>query len=153
VPSGAVSLVQGKILAATYYCASYNSTICPNNTYLWGAGYTFKLWAPRGPHQVEVWTWPIVEKDMPADLKRAVAEMWLRTLRIASRSRHPAGMRCRCRPSIGNANCCGNDQNVARRYVEKSLVPYTAAVRGGGECDAVVGFNCADLRRRHWLCG
>ena len=43
----------------------------PNNSFLYGTN-TFKVWHPNGPHQIEVWTWTIVHKDMDADLRRQV---------------------------------------------------------------------------------
>ncbi|MDO8293760.1 MAG: aromatic ring-hydroxylating dioxygenase subunit alpha [Gallionella sp.] len=53
------------------YGSHLNGTIFPNNSYLLGTN-TFKLWVPRGPQQIEVFTWAIVEKEMPTELKNAV---------------------------------------------------------------------------------
>jgi len=61
----------GKTRAELYHY-HINSTIFPNNSFLWGIN-TFKVWVPRGPEQVEVLTWTIVEKDMPEDLKACIA--------------------------------------------------------------------------------
>jgi phenylpropionate dioxygenase-like ring-hydroxylating dioxygenase large terminal subunit len=49
----------------------WNCTVFPNNSFLYGTN-TFKVWHPNGPHQIEVWTWTIVHKDMDADLRRQV---------------------------------------------------------------------------------
>lgn len=69
-------------LRAKYYGSHFNSTIFPNNSYLWGTN-TFKVWAPRGPHQIEVFTWGIVEKNMPEDLKRLVTSGMIRSFGTA----------------------------------------------------------------------
>lgn len=74
-----------KALGATrgrLYGSHLNSTIFPNNSYLWGTN-TFKLWAPRGPHQIEAFTWAIVEKDMPEELKQTIARGMHRTFGTA----------------------------------------------------------------------
>lgn len=65
-----------------YYGSHFNSTVFPNNSYLWGTN-TFKLWSPRGPHAIEVFTWNIVEKNMPDELKEAVVNMSTRTFGTA----------------------------------------------------------------------
>lgn len=43
----------------------------PNCTFLHGTNM-WRVWMPRGPRECEVWTWTMVEKDMPADLKRKI---------------------------------------------------------------------------------
>lgn len=50
------------------YNAIWDGTIFPNCSLLRGVD-TWKLWQPRGPREVEIWTWTLVERDMPADLK------------------------------------------------------------------------------------
>ena len=67
---------------AKYYGSHFNASIFPNNSYLWGTN-TFKVWHPRGPHQIEVFTWTIVEKNMPQELKDAVRRSMLRTFGTA----------------------------------------------------------------------
>lgn len=67
---------------AQFYVAHLNATIFPNNSYLWGTN-VFKLWAPRGPGEVEVFTWAVVESDMPADLKAKVTRQMHRTFGTA----------------------------------------------------------------------
>ncbi len=41
------------------------------------------MWAPRGPGQIEAFTWAIVEKDMPAHLKEGIARTMHRTFGTA----------------------------------------------------------------------
>jgi naphthalene 1,2-dioxygenase subunit alpha len=69
-------------MRARFYGSHFNSSIFPNNSYLWGTN-TFKMWAPRGPHEIEAFTWAIVEKDMPAELKQAIARTMHRTFGTA----------------------------------------------------------------------
>lgn len=69
-------------LRARFYGSHLNSSIFPNNSYLWGTN-TFKMWAPRGPGQIEAFTWAIVEKDMPAHLKEGIARVMHRTFGTA----------------------------------------------------------------------
>ncbi|MBB3862887.1 phenylpropionate dioxygenase-like ring-hydroxylating dioxygenase large terminal subunit [Novosphingobium hassiacum] len=59
-------------LRTRFYGCHINSTIFPNNSFLWGTN-TFKLWQPRGPGSIEVLTWTIVEKEMPEDMKSRIA--------------------------------------------------------------------------------
>lgn len=54
----------------------------PNCTYLWGSNL-FKVWQPHGPDRTECFTWAIVEKDMPADLKQRIANSMHRTFGVA----------------------------------------------------------------------
>ncbi len=49
----------------------WNCTLFPNNSFLYGTN-TFKVWHPRGPGQIEVWTWTIVHKNMDPELKRRI---------------------------------------------------------------------------------
>ncbi|HEY8857582.1 MAG TPA: aromatic ring-hydroxylating dioxygenase subunit alpha [Rugosibacter sp.] len=65
-----------------YYGSHFNSNVFPNNSYLWGTN-TFKVWAPRGPRSIEVFTWGIVEKNMPDEVKEAVYDMATRTFGTA----------------------------------------------------------------------
>ena len=67
---------------AGYYGSHFNSNVFPNNSYLWGTN-TFKVWAPRGPRSIEVFTWGIVEKNMPDEVKEAVYDMATRTFGTA----------------------------------------------------------------------
>jgi hypothetical protein len=56
--------------------------VFPNNTYLWGSNL-FKVWQPHGPNRTECFTWAIVEKDMPQDLKQRIADSMHRTFGVA----------------------------------------------------------------------
>lgn len=77
-------LIERKLgaLRARFYGSHFNSSIFPNNSYLWGTN-TFKMWAPRGPSQIEAFTWAIVEKDMPAELKQGITKLMHRTFGTA----------------------------------------------------------------------
>ena len=54
---------------AKLYMGHWNAGIFPNCSYLYGTN-TFKVWNPRGPNEIEVWTWTLVEKAMSPELKR-----------------------------------------------------------------------------------
>jgi 3-phenylpropionate/trans-cinnamate dioxygenase alpha subunit len=43
----------------------------PNTSFLRGID-TWKVWQPRGPRELEIWTWTLVEQDMPDSLKRGI---------------------------------------------------------------------------------
>jgi phenylpropionate dioxygenase-like ring-hydroxylating dioxygenase large terminal subunit len=67
---------------AKFYLAHWGATIFPNCSFLWATN-TFKVWQPKGPGEIEVWTWTLVQKDMPAELKRSVQKEALRTFGTA----------------------------------------------------------------------
>ena len=52
-----------------FYRGHWNASIFPNCSFLYGTN-TFKVWQPRGPNNIEVWTWTLVEKEMPDELKQ-----------------------------------------------------------------------------------
>jgi len=54
---------------ARFYKGHWNANIFPNCSFLYGTN-TFKVWQPRGPRAIEVYTWTLVEKEMPAELKQ-----------------------------------------------------------------------------------
>ena len=54
---------------ARFYKGHWNANIFPNCSFLYGTN-TFKVWQPRGPRQIEVFTWTLVEKEMPDELKQ-----------------------------------------------------------------------------------
>ena len=62
---------------ARLYGSHIASTIFPNCSFLHGTNI-WKVWMPRGPREIEVWTWTMVEKDMPADLKRKIQKEAMR---------------------------------------------------------------------------
>jgi nitrite reductase/ring-hydroxylating ferredoxin subunit len=51
------------------YNAIWDGTIFPNTSFLRGID-TWKVWQPRGPRELDIWTWSIVETEMPEELKR-----------------------------------------------------------------------------------
>jgi 3-phenylpropionate/trans-cinnamate dioxygenase alpha subunit len=67
---------------AKFYLGHWDATIFPNCSFLWATD-TFKVWQPKGVGEIEVWTWTLVEKDMPAELKRKVQKEAIRTFGTA----------------------------------------------------------------------
>lgn len=53
------------------YNSIWDGTIFPNTSLLRGID-VWKVWQPRGPRELEIWTWGLVENDMPADLKQMI---------------------------------------------------------------------------------
>jgi phenylpropionate dioxygenase-like ring-hydroxylating dioxygenase large terminal subunit len=62
---------------ARIYGSHMASTIFPNCSFLHGTN-VWKVWMPRGPGKSEVWTWTMVEKDMPRELKRKIQKSVMR---------------------------------------------------------------------------
>jgi len=60
----------------------WNCTLFPNCSFLVGT-QTFKVWHPRGPHEIEVWTWTLVHKSMDEETKREVQREAIRTFGTA----------------------------------------------------------------------
>lgn len=56
---------------AEIYNAIWDGTMFPNTSFLRGID-TWKVWQPRGPRELEIWTWTLVEQDMPESLKRGI---------------------------------------------------------------------------------
>lgn len=56
---------------AMLYNAIWDGGMFPNTSFLRGID-TWKVWQPRGPQEVEVWTWTLVERDMPEALKQGI---------------------------------------------------------------------------------
>jgi hypothetical protein len=46
-------------------------TVFPNFSILRGSARTFRVWQPRGPDKIEVWSWLFVDKAAPAAVKEA----------------------------------------------------------------------------------
>jgi 3-phenylpropionate/trans-cinnamate dioxygenase alpha subunit len=65
-----------------FYRSHWSANLFPNCSFLYGTNI-WKVWQPRGPHECEVWSWTLVEKDMPAELKRNIQKEALRTFGIA----------------------------------------------------------------------
>ena len=54
---------------ARFYNGHWDASIFPNCSFLYGTN-TFKVWQPRGPDSIEVFTWTLVEKEMPEQIKQ-----------------------------------------------------------------------------------
>ncbi len=52
-----------------FYGSNLNANIFPNFSFLGCGINTFRVWLPKGPDELEVWIWVLVEKDMPQQLK------------------------------------------------------------------------------------
>lgn len=65
------------------YIGHWNCSIFPNCSFLYGTN-TFKVWHPRGPHEIEVWTYTMVPRDADPETKNMIQ-------REASRSFGTAG--------------------------------------------------------------
>ncbi|HTV87411.1 MAG TPA: aromatic ring-hydroxylating dioxygenase subunit alpha [Stellaceae bacterium] len=46
-------------------------TVFPNFSVLRGTSRTLRVWQPRGPGQTEIWSWVVVDKAAPPEVKRA----------------------------------------------------------------------------------
>jgi phenylpropionate dioxygenase-like ring-hydroxylating dioxygenase large terminal subunit len=57
-------------------------TVFPNFSFLAGT-QTVRVWHPRGPNQIEVWTWTVLPADAPDDVKNAWRISTLRTFSSA----------------------------------------------------------------------
>ncbi len=47
-------------------------TIFPNFSFLRAASRTFRVWQPRGPDQIELWSWVYVDKAAPPEVKESI---------------------------------------------------------------------------------
>ena len=65
-----------------FHRAHWNSSIFPNCSFLYGTN-TWKVWHPRGPNEIEVWTWTLVQKEMPEALKKQVVKQAIQTFGTA----------------------------------------------------------------------
>lgn len=45
-----------------------HGTIFPNMSILWKSG-SIRIWHPRGPEKTEIWSWCIVDRDAPQEIK------------------------------------------------------------------------------------
>ena len=54
--------------AASYVHNIGSATVFPNFSWLTGR-QTLRVWHPKGPLETEVWTWTLVDRDLPEDLK------------------------------------------------------------------------------------
>ena len=47
-------------------------TVFPNFSFLRAASRTFRVWHPRGPDKIELWSWVYVDKTAPPQVKEAI---------------------------------------------------------------------------------
>jgi phenylpropionate dioxygenase-like ring-hydroxylating dioxygenase large terminal subunit len=47
-------------------------TVFPNFSFLRAASRTFRVWHPRGPDKIELWSWVYVDKAAPPQVKEAI---------------------------------------------------------------------------------
>jgi hypothetical protein len=47
-------------------------TVFPNFSLLRAASRTFRVWQPRGPDKIELWSWVYVDKAAPPQVKEAI---------------------------------------------------------------------------------
>ncbi|HXG36068.1 MAG TPA: aromatic ring-hydroxylating dioxygenase subunit alpha, partial [Dehalococcoidia bacterium] len=53
-------------------------TVFPNCSMLLPNAHTIRVWHPRGPDRIEVWSWCLVDKAAPEEVKRVTAGMYSR---------------------------------------------------------------------------
>jgi 3-phenylpropionate/trans-cinnamate dioxygenase alpha subunit len=58
--------------------AASAGTVFPNFSTLWGTS-TIRVWHPRGPDKMEIWSWCIVDKAAPPEVKNDVRLQCLQT--------------------------------------------------------------------------
>ncbi len=58
---------------AKLFSAHWDASIFPNCSFLYGTN-TFKVWHPRGPHEIEVWTWTLAQKEMSVALRKEIVK-------------------------------------------------------------------------------
>lgn len=54
-------------------------TMFPNFSFLRAAAHTFRVWHPRGPDRIEIWSWVYVDKAASADMKASFRLSGLRS--------------------------------------------------------------------------
>jgi 3-phenylpropionate/trans-cinnamate dioxygenase alpha subunit len=47
-------------------------TVFPNFSLLRGSSHSFRVWHPKGPHSIEIWSWAFADKAAPPEMKEAV---------------------------------------------------------------------------------
>ena len=53
-------------------------TVSPNFSFTRGSGRTIRVWHPRGPDKIEIWSWIYVDKAAPPPVKEAFRKAGLR---------------------------------------------------------------------------
>ena len=64
------------------YVGHWNASIFPNCSFLYGTN-TFKVWHPRGPHQIEVWTYTLVPAAVSPEVKQEIQREAIRSFGTA----------------------------------------------------------------------
>lgn len=57
----------------SHVLAPIAGTVFPNLSFHWLA-HTMRIWQPRGPEQMEIWSWALVDKAAPPEVKSAVVQ-------------------------------------------------------------------------------
>jgi len=71
-----------------------HGTVFPNLSFLHPAGtrsreeqftayFTLRQWQPKGPHKIEIWSWCLIEKDLPERWKEASRRAYVQTFGVA----------------------------------------------------------------------
>ena len=47
-------------------------TMFPNFSFLRGTSHSFRVWHPKGPHAIEIWSWGFADKAAPPEVKEAI---------------------------------------------------------------------------------
>ena len=79
IPKVADKLGQAR---ADLFDGHWNCTTFPNCSFLYGTNI-FKVWHPRGPDEIEVWSYVLVHKDMDAAAKKEVIKQATRSFGTA----------------------------------------------------------------------
>lgn len=68
---------------ARFFGSHCNLNVFPNFSALPMGVNTFRVWHPRGPHEIEVWIWALAYRDMPAEVKDAIRHCHMKTFGTA----------------------------------------------------------------------
>jgi ethylbenzene dioxygenase alpha subunit len=72
----------GKTRGEQLWGSQINITIFPNLQFLPGLNW-FRVYHPKGPGQIEQWTWAMVENDMPENIKATILDNQCLTFGLA----------------------------------------------------------------------
>lgn len=72
----------GKTRGEQLWGSQINITIFPNLQFLPGLNW-FRVYHPKGPGQIEQWTWAMVENDMPEEIKATILDNQCLTFGLA----------------------------------------------------------------------
>lgn len=68
----------GRVRGERFWGSQINFTIFPNLQFLPGLNW-FRIYHPKGPGQIEQWTWSMVEQAMPQDIQQQILDNQLLT--------------------------------------------------------------------------